>query len=189
MTLIPILAFSASDFHQAEKLLDLIALYKNKQPSDYLLMVAAADTHAEMHERMKVAASIGFEHHALLNAPSAGEGREKYERVNHLFKTAAQFIGANYRTAFLWLEPDAVPTRSNWLEELVSAYDAQPKLYMTPVLVSGDGNASVIGRVGVYPRGAGMDIGQHFEAKVAFEISAGEYLVRKSTKTRLIQTA
>lgn len=188
--ILPTVAFSANDFVQAEKLLDLLAAYKNRNKSGYILLVAAPDTHPEQHKRMQIAAEIGFEHVGLLTvgwppADPKNPRPEKYEQVNRLFKEAAIHIAKHYKEPFVWLEPDSIPTGPGWLEHLSEAYHEQPKLYMSPVLAGSSGKC--IGRVGVYPRGCAADIGKHFDGKVDFVVAAGQELVNKASKTKLIQ--
>lgn len=189
-TLLPVLAYCASDHSQAERVLDLIALYRNRRPEGYLLLVAAPDTHPEMHKQMEIAAHIGFERVGQLVVPKPKELlKTKAQGINHLFQAAAVHIGSHYKSAFLWLEPDSVPLKSSWLEDLSAAYHAQHKLYMGPVLTKPP--LKIIGRVAVYPSYVGKDMLLHMEAAnnlgTTWEYAAGESLVNRAGKTRLIQ--
>lgn len=189
-TLLPVLAYCAADHAQAERVLDLIALYRNRTPQGYLLLVAAPDTHPEMHKHMEIAAHIGFERVGQLVVPKPKELlKTKAQGINHLFQAAAVHIGSHYKSAFLWLEPDSVPLKASWLGDLSVAYNTQHKLYMGPVLSKPP--LKIIGRVAVYPNSVGKDMMLHMEAAnnlgTTWEYAAGESLVNRATKTRLIQ--
>jgi len=187
MNLLPVLTFSSNDFPQAEQLLDLIAIQRDKKPSGYILLVAAPDTHPEQHKRMQIAAKIGFESVGLLPVgwkKDAGKG--KYEQVNHVFQTAAAHIHRHYKNPFLWLEPDSVPLNSKWLANITAAYHEQPKLYLGPI-VADDAGKKMMGRVAVYPTTCLQDIGKACDGKAPFEVTAGEPLVHRATKSKLFQ--
>lgn len=189
-TLLPVLAYCAADHVQAERLLDLIALYRNRTPQGYLLLVAAPDTHPEMHKHMEIAAHIGFERVGQLVVPKPKELlKTKAQGINHLFASAVLHIGRHYKSAFLWMEPDSVWLRVSCLEDLSAAYDAQHKLFMGPVLTKPP--LKILGRVAVYPRSAWTDMVPHLEAAnnlgTTWEYAAGESLVNRAGKTRLIQ--
>lgn len=191
MNLTPVLAFSNNDYPQAERLLDLIAMQRNKKPKGYLLLVAAPDTNPEQHKKLQIAAGIGFEHVGLLTVgwPKADPKNPKpgkYEYVNHLFAASAMHFMGHYRNPFIWLEPDAVPTHSGWLEQLESAYESQPKRYMGAVLANADGK-KMLGRVGIYPADCSKDLHPHFAGKNSFEFAAGESLVNRASKSKAFQ--
>lgn len=188
--LIPVIGFDSDSYKHAEKLCDLLALYKNRNKSGYILIVAAPNTHPEQHNSVKIAAEIGFSHVELLTvgwppADPKNPRPEKYEQVNRLFREAATHIAKHFKEPFVWLEPDSIPTCADWLEQLSEAYHEQPKLYMAPILAGSSGKC--IGRVAVYPRGCATDIGKHFDSKSDFVVAAGESLVNKASKTKLIQ--
>lgn len=185
--LLPVLAFSTNDYAQAEKVLDLIALYKERKPSGYILLVAAPDTHAEQTRRLQIAAKVGFEHVGLLPVAWGKQApNSKGEGINHLFKAAALHIPKHFKEAFVWLEPDSVPTNSRWLEKLNEAYNAQPKRYMGSIMGKEDAPKH-FGRVGVYPVDCSQDIDKHFDGNTPFNIASGETLVARASKSKLFQ--
>lgn len=187
MQIIPTLAVSANDYPQAEALLDLIAAQRKKSPRGYILIVAAPDLHAEQTKKLQIAAKIGFAQVGLLPVgwkKDAGKG--KYEQVNHVMKSAAAHIWRHYKEPFIWLEPDCVPVVSDWLEVIEDEYERQPKLYLGPI-VADDKGKKFLGRVAVYPRDCSPDINSHCDGKAPFEISAGETLVHRASKSKLFQ--
>lgn len=185
--LLPVLACSLNDAVQAEKLCDHLARMKGRQPSGYLLLAFNHDVHAEMQTRIRIAAEIGFETVDVFLCPRyEGATRGKDAAVNWLFQKAAQHVARHYKLPFLWLEPDVTPLCGNWLQFLSEAYVEQPKLYMGNILVD-ENKRRVLGRVAVYPRGAAQDLNAALEGKLPFNIAAGEALVARASKTRLMQ--
>lgn len=188
--ILPVLACSLNDAVQAEALCDYMAILKNKQPSGYLLLAFNHDVHAEMQTRIRIAAEIGFETVDVFVCPKYDGHKGKAEAVNWFFQKTSGYIARTYKLPFLFFEPDCVPNPSggtgDWIQTLSDAYCEQPKLYMGSILSDAE-KRKCIGRVGVYPRGAAQDLQPHFEAKHPFEIAAGEPLVAKTSKTRLIQ--
>lgn len=188
MTLLPVLACCGNDASAAEKFLDLAALYKSKKPTGYLLLAFNYDVHPEFQTRLRVAAEIGFETvETLVVAPSPESSSGKAPGLNNLFQKASQHIARNYRLPFLWLEPDCVPLKVSWLEDLVAAYENQPKPYMSSVLTNPQTQQTCIGRVAFYPRIAATELNITFGSKAPFEIEAGGNLVARTSKTKLIQ--
>jgi len=187
MSLLVILPHSANDSIQAERLCDLIAA-QNKRPAGHCLLVAAPDTHGESQTKVKIAAELAFASVELLVvdwpkvAPTC-----KAESVNHLFYEAATHAARSCQWPFIWLEPDAVPLRREWLDDLDMAYHAQPKRYFGPILASADGKQQCMARVAVYPRGAGGELKEFFAGKVPFEQAGAKIILSRAGKTRLIQ--
>ncbi len=189
MKLIPVLAACATDALQATRLLDLIALYRNKKPQGHILLAYAPGLHQEMQNQLKVAAEIGFETvDQFMVGPSPESAKDKASGLNNVFQKTAQHCGRTYRWNFLWLEPDCVPLKPSWLNDIAAAYDAQPKHYMSSYLTNPKDGNKCIGRVGVYPRHAATDLNTFFANNMPFEIAAGEPLRLRTTKTQLIQT-
>lgn len=186
LQILPVLACSLNDAVQAEALCDYMALLKNKQPSGYLLLAFAPDVHAEMQTRIRIAAEIGFETVEVFVCPKYEGHKGKAEAVNWLFQKTAGHLARTYKLPFLLFEPDCVPLTPDWLQNISDAYCEQPKLYMSNILSDAE-KRKCIGRVGVYPRGAAQDLNPSLESKQPFEIVAGEALVAKTAKTRLIQ--
>jgi hypothetical protein len=87
----------------------------------------------------------------------------------------------------LWLEPDCVPLRIYWLNELATVYYAQPKRYLGSILSSPDGKLRHLSRVAIYPRGAGGELKELCASKTPFELAAGALIVPRAGKTKLIQ--
>lgn len=188
--LLPVLGFCAGDFAQAEQLLDLIAAMRNRKPKGYILIAAAPDTHGEMHKRVEIAAKVGFEHVGMLTVGWPKEApRSKAAQINLLMQTAFAHVDRNFKSPFVWLEPDAVPLKASWLEDLSAAYDDQQKRCMGAILTKD--NISVLLRTAVFPPDAIASMKPHFDAAnkagKTWEIQAANDLAARASKTKLIQ--
>lgn len=188
MNLLTMLMFSANDVVQCERLLDYIAILRNKIPTGTILLVAAPDTHQESHCKIKIAAEVGFEHVELLAVGwPAVAPTTKYEAMNYVWHQGATHAARCYQDPFLFLEPDAVPLRASWLDELTAAYYSQPRRYMGSILASADGAVKRLSRVSIYPRGAGGELKEFTAGKTPFDIAAGAMVVSRASKSKLFQ--
>lgn len=61
---------------------------------------------------------------------SWGTGTTDATAANQMWMTANIFIYHKLKVPFFWMEPDAVPTRSTWLDELEAEYLASGKKFM-----------------------------------------------------------
>lgn len=181
--LLPVLSFCANDAILAEHLLDFIYLLNRRKPRDYCLLVSAADAHAELDARVKIAAEVAFKYVDFVKAPAVA-GYNPYQRINYQFRAAAAYVAKTYRLPWLWLEPDAVPLRTSWLEAIALAHYQQPKRYSGSWLKSRD---LFLARIAVYPPDAFSDLETFFTGPDPFNWSAGSTVIPKSTKTRLVQ--
>lgn len=188
MKLLPVLAFSANDAIQCERLLDLLALFRKRQPVGDLLLVAAPDTHQETRLKTKIAAEVAFEHVDLLEVgwPKVAH-TSKTEAVNDLWYQGMTHATRCYQWPALWLEPDVVCLRPHWLEELEMVYFNQAKRYLGSILSSGDGKVKVLSRVAIYPRGCAGEMKEFTAGKLPFELAAGPTIVPRAGKSRLFQ--
>lgn len=179
MRLITVLPFCAADAARAERLCDLI-YWLSKSPAGHALLVAASDVHPEMRAKVRLAAEVAFEsvdlHEPLMTATT-----------NKLFGQAMKHARQNYTWPWLWLEPDAVVLRQSWREELLEAYVGQPRRYMGPHIKSGE--QVFLSRVAIYPTQGANDLQQFVDGAAPFDRAAGELMVKRSTKSRLIQHA
>jgi len=188
MKLLTVLPFSANDAILCERMVDLIAIHNEKFPREHCLIVAAPDTHGETQTKIRIAAEVAFETVDFLALPWPKVAyASKAEAVNHLFYEAAIHAARSCQWPFLWLEPDCVPLRAKWLEELTAAYYSQPKRYLGSILASADGKTKCLSRVAIYPRGAGGEMKEFLAGKTPFELAAGEIIVPRAGKTTLIQ--
>jgi len=187
--ILTILAFYPGDAIQAERLCDWIYCLGGNKPSGHVLLLPDSEVHAELQMKVRLAADIAFETVSLVVADRFAR-IGKPERINNLIRCASLTVSRSYRLPWLWLEPDCVPLKPDWREQLVTAYYSQPKRFMGPVL-KGPGKDGaeqfVLGRTAVYPIGATMDLEPYCHALGPFNVAAGNVLVDRASKCRLFQ--
>lgn len=188
MNLLTLLPVSAADSTQAESLLDYIAALGGKKPSGAILIVAAPDVHEESRIKLRIAAEIGFESVEVLALPWPKQETPmtKPEAINYLFSQGAQHVSQCYKTPFIWLEADALPLKADWRERFWLSYQSQPKRYMGSIMKD-PASRLALSRVAIYPVGAAYDTHIFCQQKIPFELAAMEELVKRATKTTLIQ--
>lgn len=160
MNLLTVIPITADDASKAERLLDLIFWIGGKKQSGSCLIQALHDVHAEQLNLVRLAAELNFVTVDVLKA-SPDE---------FMLKQAAKFITKAYKLPWLYIKPDCVPLKKDWREQLLAAYNAQPKRYMGPHLKT-TGEKMVLSGTAIYPCNAQLD----------------DDLIPLSTKTRLIQ--
>lgn len=185
-----VLGYSAGDAPAAERLLDWCFELNNKKPiNNTIVLLAAANVHAEMQTKVKLAAEVAFTNVETFLAGGNPEA-QKVEGANHLFNVAATIMQRGFRRPWLWIEPDCVPLSHNWITAIAEAYDAQPKRYFGPhcKFMVKDQEKISLGRVACYPPDALNDVnGYCMVPDVPFSQLAAEVLVVRSSKCRLIQ--
>lgn len=184
LTVIP---FSKGDGALAERLVDWIYFLNGKQPRGHCLLVASGDTHAELVTKVQLSAEVAFESVTVfVDKVNPVPSQPKIERVNRMFLSVATFVGANFKWPFLFLPPDCVPLKSQWLETLAESYRAQPKRFMGSFLKY-EGEKICLSRVAIYPRNAVADLRQYCTMPGAFNLMAGQILVNMACKSKLFQ--
>jgi hypothetical protein len=182
-----VLPYCEQNAQTAELLLSWIYRLNYKEQRGTILLIASHDCHPEIQWRTRVSAEEFFTNVEQVVAKELSPGNKTY-RVNQTMKFASQFIQANYRTPWIWLEPDCVPLTNDWLERLELAYNAQPKKYLAPQQIWNRDKAEVaISRIAVYPHNSWGDLSKLCDTNQPFERYGGKALLDKSTKTQLIQ--
>ena len=178
-----VIPFSANDGVLAEHLCDYIFLLAKRVQKGHALLVVAADVHAEMRTKVELAAKVAFETVEVVSAPAI-ISQNKHTHVNTLFRAAAETVSKRYRIPWLWLEPDAVPLKANWLKAITEAHYAQPRRYSGSWLKATD---LFLARIAVYPPDAIGDLDEFLKPNMNFNMSAGTKIIPASTKTRMCQ--
>lgn len=183
LTVIP---YSERDSWLAEHLLSWLYRLNQKTPLAHCLLVGDKECHAEIHHKLRISAEVTFDHADQIIIPTP-QGSNNY-KINQTIRLAAAHIARTYRCPWFWLEPACVPLRSDWLESLQLAYDAQPKRYLAGHQDWGTkGEPKLrIARQAVYPPDAIKDI-EPLCGNNALFVQNGEALVKRATKTQLIQ--
>lgn len=182
--LLIVIPFTAGNAPVAERLCDWIFELAYRKQYGHVLLICGEEVHAEMRTKILVAAEVAFQT-AEIAVMAMAEPLQPLALSNKLFQFAADYVSKHYRCPWLWLEPEAVPLKPDWQEELSVLYYEQPKRYLGGHLKIGDGLA--LGRVAVYPQGATSDYARFVDGEMPFWMAAASTVVTRSTKTRLIQ--
>jgi len=183
--------FTAENAPVAERLCDWIFKLNGRNPKGHALLVAAHDVHAEMCAKVAIAAEVACATSELIAAPEL-KLVSPTAATNHLFKFAGDYILRHFRCPWLWLEPNCVPLKPGWLEQLILAYESQPKRFMGAHLkfanaAAETGEKICLARCSVYPADAINDLEPHCASNAPFNLAAAEHVLSRSIKSRLIQ--
>jgi len=177
-----VLPYCEKDVDLAEKLLTWIAeLGENKQFS--MLLAADSKIPKERRAAVKTLALSSFGHVESLACPVAVEYPAA---ANAMMGQASNYVQLNYKTPFLWMEPDCVPLRTGWLHELAQAYYWSPKPFFGPFMHSADERfpKTHLNGVSIYPRGAWSLL--TLKGDKAWDLASADKIVPKATDTKLI---
>lgn len=175
--LLIVLPFCVDDAPLAERLLDWIYQLSGKRKQGHILLVAAADVHPEFVERCKISAELGFETVDVLTGvipPNSHLGQAA--KINGMYLAMAVHIGRHFRLPWLPVEPDCVPLKPDWCEQLAAAYYSQPKRYMGTIMKTPD-EKRCLARMAVYPSNAINDLKTYFASQTIFNVVCGDTIV------------
>lgn len=142
MSLLIVIPIESATVAETEALIEHLYQLGNRTTRHNALLVADGDVHAEVRERLKIAAELAFADYQMI--------RLEAKAANHdaLVLAAMKFVQANYKSPAVWLEADARPAGKNWLKKLEDAYDDQTRRYLTN------------GKITVNPNDAAKDAGK-----------------------------
>jgi len=113
-------------------------------------------------------------------------------KPNTMFLTAAKYVHENYALPFLWLEPDCVPLKAGWLDDINKGYKESPLRYFGAVIEQTE-QKNLPGRhltgCSVYPNDAWEDFEKMAEVtsgRQAWDIAGAERIATAATNTGLI---
>jgi hypothetical protein len=112
--------------------------------------------------------------------------------ANQMFLRAIEHVFANCRLPFLWLESDATPMRSGWLDEISESYYAQPMRFHGPIIRATEPRPEFwperhMAGVAVYPSNAVLVLRKWCGHETTWDLGGGPDVVPKASKCRLIQ--
>jgi hypothetical protein len=109
--------------------------------------------------------------------------------ANHMFAEAAKHIQDNYKSHFLWLEPDCVPLKREWMNHIDVAYSKCAKQFMGAIIET-NGQANIpryhLTGCSVYPNSAYSLLKPFTESGLAWDIGSAGVVIPKSANTHLI---
>jgi hypothetical protein len=135
-----VIPYTAEQAEAAESLCDWVYALSGKKQSGSCLLISTDDTHPEFQLKVRLAAEVAFE---FVDSATANK--------DNLFKTAVSRIADNYKEPWLWLEPDCVPLKPDWREQLSAFYDSQPRKCAGAHLTVKESGKLWLGRQSIYP--------------------------------------
>jgi hypothetical protein len=105
-----------------------------------------------------------------------GSGTTDATAANAMFRTAADYVFHKLKVPFFWMEPDAAPTRSTWLDEIEEGYKGCGKPFMG-MLVNMPPHERHMSGIGCYP----FDVANHSVAMMMPGATAWDYAGRRDT--------
>ena len=142
MSLLLVIPIRNETVAESEALVEHLYQLGNRVARHNALLVADGDVHAEVRERLKIAAELAFADFQMIRLESKAVTPEA------MMSSAMKFVHANYKTAAVWLNHDCRPVGKNWLKKLEDAYNEQARRYLTD------------GKITVYPKDAAKDGGK-----------------------------
>lgn len=186
MKLLITIPFTTDNAVLAERLCDWIFQLAKRKQSGHCLLVCDQQVHAEMREKVKIAAEVAFVTVDLVVATVSQIPKQipSHFWTNLMFRHASEHVSKSCRWPWLWMEPECVPVRDGWVGEISEAYEDQPKRYLgTKMAIDG---STFMARVGVYPPSAFYDF-KDADQSSPFETLSGSKIVPKLGRTKLFQ--
>jgi hypothetical protein len=186
--LLAVIATHNGDFTHAENLIRWIGELDGKLPLPALIVVDQTVAPERCESLFKQAKEF-FCHVRLITAQVSQTGW----KPNKMFLVAAQYVRDNYGCPFLWLEPDCVPLKPNWLGDINMAYHESPLRYMGAIIEQ-TGQKGLppkhLTGCSVYPNDA-IDTFDKMASvtggREAWDIAGGEKIATAAQNTPLIQ--
>jgi len=186
--LLIVLPCSSNDAPLCERHLDHMFKMNGKRAVGSCLLVFNPDIHLEMVVRIKIAAELAFVNVRETTAPKLPDHQvnNKFLQLNNMFRHAAKVAQQQCRFPWLWLEPDCVPVKPDWIEQLATAYDNQPAKYLGFIGKAADGG-KFMARCGIYFLAASYELDSHCQADIPFAIATSSEVIPRCNHTNLIQ--
>jgi hypothetical protein len=184
-----LIPYCQKDAAQARQLLTWIGQLSPRLAPHCCLM--AADSlvpHETKIELGNIAKGIfHYAETAVINVPLDVTGWPKAS--NAMFRIASDHVRECFKLPFLWMEPDCIPLRPSWLDEIAVAYNACPKRFMGAIIASNQPPLPPLHMAGcaVYPNDAGRDMAQFTKTDAPWDIANAPYVVPRAYPTPLIQ--
>lgn len=185
--LLCVIPFCKHDYNLAKKLIEWIVELGGVSKHQCLLVVDCKVTFQQM-EAMKALAERAFAGVEAITTPYSLPNESWPAGPNWMFETALRHIKQHYAAPFFWCEPDCVPLKPTWLDELESEYHACGTLFMGSIVHS-SGQPNVPGDhltgVAVYPHNAHDYLQGIYQGKEAFDMAMAPIVVPHTHHTNL----
>lgn len=179
------LALCQSD---AQEALRLLAWVKSLGgcPNHSLLLVADRAVHWATGMELLEAGNRAFRSASFITTKESVIGWPK--GANALWRLAAEQCH-NDHVPFLWMEPDAIPIKPDWADEIQKMYETCNKPFMgrfyrcdNPGLPS-----KLMSGIAVYPENAIELLGKHTQGDQAWDVAAASEVLPQAFNSALIQ--
>lgn len=186
--LIVALPYHSGDHSSAKRLLQWISELETKV--DHALLLVADDAvPMDVKREMNALGKTIFSHCETImpKCPSPVNGNY-HPSAAVMFERTAGHIDSCYKWNWLWMEPDCVPLRAGWLNDLSVAYDECPKRFMGSIakVDQRDVPPTVMFATAVYPNCAHSELKQFCDGKSAFDMAFSGHVVPRAHNTPLI---
>lgn len=195
--LLVVLPFCEKDVHLVRPLLEWIDELRRK--SDWIdsrlpnSIVLSADIRVKREVLLDLKAYaqtiFHFAEGVIVNVPDERQSWPK--GPNFMFHNALQVVMERYKMPWLWLEPDAVPLKPDWLEQLSREYALCPKKFMgtmATVALTPELPQRHMSGVAVYPPDAYPIMKESCASDIAFDYASAKDVVGRNRcwETKLI---
>ena len=172
----------AGDCVRAEKLLDQILALNRKKQSGHALLVFSPDVPQENRDKLRITAEVAFKSVSTFSPTLPRDIPDKISTISIILSLTAQHVFKNFKSPWLWIEPDCLPLKTDWMASLTHEWDNTAMRYIAGHLKYGE--AIGMSRIAVYANDAIRD----FEASASTNVPFDFYAVNMSMKSRLFQT-
>lgn len=151
------------------------------------LLVADSEISQEQRKEVSALAKKSFDWVGTVpvDVPIAGHA------PNHMFLAAAKYVYMNMKLPWLWLEPDCVPLKPDWLDSIAEEYARCPRMFMGALVEADQPPLPKVHLIGcsVYSQSAWLlydSIKSLKTENVAFDMEGAAQSVPRSKHTNLI---
>lgn len=153
-----------------------------------LLLIADTRCSKEQVEALHLEYAASYDHVEVLDF--VDHYRKWPESPNQVFGLAARHIMRAKPQPWLFLEPDAVPLKTGWLDGLWAEYQAAGKPFMGDFVSAATAGINIVDHMSgnaIWPADLFTHAGLTLIADVAFDVAGASQIVPQMHKTKLIQ--
>lgn len=180
--------FCASDLQAAKKLLKWIEVLGGCQNHTALLV---SDCGVNWSDAMEIRALAEKSFKKVWMTATSKSVQGWPQGPNSMWRTAAECVEADLHESFFFCEPDCIPIKPRWLDEIEIAYRSCGKPFMGALVVSDVPSLPRVSLAGnaVYPADAASRLRAVLDAQSAraWDVASAEVAVPQSAHSRLIQ--
>jgi hypothetical protein len=182
------IAYCRKDSTETKRLLAWCAELNEHTLKGHMIMFASdasvsRDMITEIHAMGKKIA--GYCETILVDVPA--DKQEWGIATKIMFTKVANQIEQVCKLPWLWMEPDCVPLKENWANQLADAYAECPRLFMGTRCVPDISGPPHMAGPGIYPNNAYSLLKESLDLAPHFDIAIAPYVIPRMVETPLIQ--